>query len=259
VHIGAAAWERKYQGEVVFPRRYRRFSSMQDEADPVDEAPRQRAPLTWILIALCVIVAIITWLGEDLRRVAWFTFADFQISPDGRSIASSWPDDLISGQIWRPISPIFLHFGFLHIVFNMMWLKDLGGAIEFRQSSRFLFWQVLVIGVLSNVAQFWVNYDFQRGLRLGPQPMFGGMSGVVFGLLGYLWIRGRRDAAYGLVLNSNTVVMMLGWLVLCFAGVVGSIANTAHAVGLLAGMMWGAWSSRPSRLERPDQDGPEPL
>src|SRR5207244_232332 len=55
-----------------------------------------------------------------------------------------------SGEIWRLVTPIFLHFGFLHIIFNMMFLYDVGGRIEmFRGRWRSVL-LVLVSAVLSN-------------------------------------------------------------------------------------------------------------
>jgi len=69
------------------------------------------------------------------------------------------------------------------------------------------------------------------------------MSGVVYGLLGYIWIRGKFDPASGLYLHSSTVVMMLLWLVAGFTGWLGPIANGAHLGGLVMGMAWGWLSS----------------
>jgi GlpG protein len=69
------------------------------------------------------------------------------------------------------------------------------------------------------------------------------MSGVVYGLLGYVWIRGKFDPASGLYLHRSTVIMMLIWLVAGFARVLGPIANYAHLGGLLIGMAWGWLSS----------------
>jgi membrane associated rhomboid family serine protease len=137
-----------------------------------------------------------------------------------------------SGQIWRLLTPIFLHFGVLHVLFNMMWLADLGSMIEARQSSLRLGLLVLVIGCGSNFGQYLVG-----------GPIFGGMSGVVYGLLGYIWMRGKFDPASGLFLHQSTVLMMMIWFVVCFTGLVGHVANAAHAVGLGMGVAWGYLSS----------------
>ena len=137
------------------------------------------------------------------------------------------------GEVWRLITPIFIHFHVLHILFNMLWLRDLGSMIESRQSSTYLLVLVLVIAACSNVAQFY----------FGHAPNFGGMSGVVYGLLGYIWIRGKLDPGSGLYLHAYTVMMMLIWLVVCFTGYIGAIANAAHVAGLIMGMAWGWLSS----------------
>jgi hypothetical protein len=85
---------------------------------------------------------------------------------------------------------------------------------------------------LSNLAQFFV-----RG------PIFGGMSGVIYGLFGYIWIRGRFDPASGLFLPQTTVTMMIIWFILCAVNVIPNVANYAHGAGLLLGMAWGYLSS----------------
>jgi GlpG protein len=140
--------------------------------------------------------------------------------------------EIREGEVWRLITPIFLHYGFLHIFFNMLWLRDLGSMIEGRQSSWLLAVLVLAIAAVSNLAQF---------LVIGYH--FGGMSGVVYGLLGYIWIRGKYDPGSGLFLHSSTVTMMIIWFFVCLIGLMGPIANTAHGVGLLMGMAWGFISS----------------
>lgn len=117
----------------------------------------------------------------------------------------------------------------------MLWMKDLGPMIERRWSSRHLLAVVTVSALVSNVAQFVVDWDFASGVHFA-NALSGGMSGVVYALLGYLWIRGRRDPASGIQLPSVVVVMMLAWLVLCLTGWLGAIANTGHVVGLLNGL-----------------------
>jgi GlpG protein len=69
------------------------------------------------------------------------------------------------------------------------------------------------------------------------------MSGVVYGLLGYIWMRGKFDPGSGLYVHSHTVAMMIIWFVACFTPLVPHVANATHAVGLALGMAWGYLSS----------------
>jgi GlpG protein len=134
--------------------------------------------------------------------------------------------------LWRLITPIFIHFSLLHILFNMLWLRDLGGMIEGRQSTGKLAILVLAIAVCSNLGQFLVG-----------GPVFGGMSGVVYGLLGYIWMRGKFDPGSGLFVHPVTVGMMIIWFFACFTPIVPHVANAAHGVGLVMGVAWGYLSS----------------
>jgi GlpG protein len=135
-------------------------------------------------------------------------------------------DEIGRGQVWRLITPIFLHFGAIHLVFNMIWLIDLGGMIERHRGTWFLLVLVLVAAILPNLAQY-----FWSG------PFFGGMSGVVYGLFGYVWIKGKYQPHLGMGVRQETVYIMLGWLVLCMTGMIGAIANAAHLVGLVVGVV----------------------
>ena len=186
-------------------------------------------PVTFGLIMISVTVFILSKFGQDRHAIMSFFITDFSGGEVDWTLPEIW-----HGQIWRLFTPMFIHFSVLHILFNMMWLRDLGSMIEGRQSVWHLVILVLVIAACSNVAQFYFNH---RG------PNFGGMSGVVYGLLGYVWIRGKFDPGSGLYLHSYTVTMMIIWFVACFMNILGPIANTAHAVGLVMGMAWGYLSS----------------
>jgi GlpG protein len=132
------------------------------------------------------------------------------------------------GEVWRLITPIFVHFGILHIVFNMLMLKDLGTMIEVRRGGWSLIGMVIGFGIASNLLQYWYN-----------GPAFGGMSGVLYGLFGYVWMRGRWDPSSGLYLPQQVVMSMMIWFVLCAVNIIPNVANAAHAGGLMAGIIWG--------------------
>ena len=181
-----------------------------------------------VLIVASIVVAVISGLGENLKILTWLTLADLR--GFDRTVASGF-SAIQQGEVWRLITPIFIHFGLVHIVFNMLWMKDLGPLIERRWSSRTLLTLVLVSAVLSNVAQFLMNWDFKNGVRYA-NALSGGMSGVVYGLFGYVWIRGRFDPTFSDGLHKTTVNMMLAWFVLCWTGLLGPIATRVARNGM---------------------------
>jgi GlpG protein len=126
------------------------------------------------------------------------------------------------------ITPIFIHFGLQHLLFNMLVLRDLGGIVETCQGSRRLALLVVVFALGSNLGQYVL-----------AGPFFGGMSGVLYGIFGYIWVRSQCDPGSGLALSPLTVGIMLVWFFLCLYGVVGTVANGAHGVGLVMGIVWG--------------------
>jgi GlpG protein len=187
---------------------------------------RGRTPaLTVTLIALSVIASLPTLLG-----------AGGAVQP---LLIATGPgfSDILGGQVWRLITPIFVHFGILHILFNMMWLWDLGRSLEYLKGRVFLGTFVVVSGIIGNLAQYVIT----------GQPTFGGMSGVVYALLGYIWMQGRFNPRFGMALHQSTVIMMLVWYVLCWTGLVGNIANWAHTAGLVVGVAWGFLDRSASR------------
>lgn len=136
---------------------------------------------------------------------------------------------IMGGQVWRLVTPIFIHLDGLHILFNMLMLHRMGSVLEVRMHSFAFAMLALTIAVISNLGQALAPADW------GGTFLFGGMSGVVYGLFGYLWIKTRFDSRYLGMLDSTTVVIMLGFLVL--AGMfMSNVAHVAHGVGLVVGM-----------------------
>jgi GlpG protein len=152
--------------------------------------------------------------------------------------------EIRNGELWRLITPIFFHarltelggLGVLHLFFNVLWMYSLGTVLERARGSWWLLLFVVVSAALSNTGQY-----------LMSGPGFGGLSGVIYGLLGYIWIKGKFDPNSDLALPSQIVTMMIAWYFLCLFGFMGNIANTAHTVGALTGMAWGYLSSLQSR------------
>ncbi|HTD03433.1 rhomboid family intramembrane serine protease [Undibacterium sp.] len=165
--------------------------------------------VTITLIAICAVVALLSGLGSS-PAVLQYLFIATPGTPGYQ--------DVMNGQIWRLVTPIFIHFGILHIVFNLMWIWDLGKMIEGIKGARFYSVFVLLVGIASNVMQY----------SLTQSPYFGGMSGVIYGLLGYVWMQLRYRPGLGFELHKNTVLMMLVWYVVCWTGLLGPIANWAH-------------------------------
>lgn len=188
--------------------------------------------LTIILIVISVAITLLANFGENNRYVQPFSITQYPVRGYVPYGEPGLPE-IRHGQIWRVFTPMFLHFGFLHIFFNMLWLRDLGSMIEARKSTWMLLVLVLVIAGTSNFAQYVVH-----------GPAFGGMSGVVYGLLGYIWMQGRFNPASKLALEPQTVIFMIAWFFLCLFDLVGNVANTVHAVGLGVGIAWGFLAAR---------------
>jgi len=183
-------------------------------------------PVTVILIVLSIWVAVVTRLGMDENAVSRFLFAEYQFDEQAHRIShdSIW-GVFAKRQFYRWLAPIFLHFGPMHLLFNMSATLTFGRAIEQRSGSWRFLGTVLLIGLISNFSQF-----------LMSGPSFGGMSGVDFGLFGFLWMKSRFDPQYGVALGRDYIMQFLFFGALCLFGVFGRIANTAHVSGMFAGM-----------------------
>ncbi|AZC24484.1 MULTISPECIES: rhomboid family intramembrane serine protease [Pseudomonas] len=193
----------------------------------------RRSPVTALILVLSLAVCGITLLGDNLQALSWFTFLQFRVAGDYIQF-SSLADSLAAGQWWRLVTPMLVHFGILHIAMNGMWYWELGRRIELRQGSINLLGLTLLFSLVSNYAQYYFS---------GPS-LFGGLSGVLYGLLGHCWIYQWLSPNPIYRLPRGVLVMMLVWLLLCLSGLIsmigfGEIANAAHVGGLLVGCLTG--------------------
>ncbi len=197
----------------------------------------RRRPLTFALIVASAAVFLLMSLPGWKPRVehALAFSVDHLERIDGNLVLRpGGVEDIVHGEVWRLVTPIFLHFNILHLLFNMWALAALGSIIEYRRGTLTLALLVLLSAVVSNLGEY--LYDMNS---FGPTPLFGGMSGVVYALFGYIWMKGQNEPEQGMILHPSTIQTMLFWLVLCMMGFVGNVANAAHVVGVAVGIVCG--------------------
>jgi GlpG protein len=182
-------------------------------------------PLASTIAALCLIIALMSQLGRDLRGLEGLFFPPL--------LFSSFLElalELIDPSLFlRSLTPALLHFGEIHLVFNLLWLFYFGRQIERVQPLLLVAVVYVVITLAGNVAQYYLT----------GSNAFGGLSGLIYGLVGYTWLLGIMVPNSRIALRSSTflvfVVAMVGMAI--FAS--SSIASEAHAGGLFAGLVAG--------------------
>ena len=184
------------------------------------------APLTAALIVACVVVASISQLGTDLSAVRGMFFPSGPTTGVVALLAA-----LDSAGLWlRTLTPALLHFGPLHLVFNMLWLWYFGRLME----PTLGLWRYALVILLTAFSANVLQYLWEGSNN------FGGMSGVVYGQLGFIWLWQTVSGERRLRLPMAMIMVFLGALVLMEILASAFIATAAHVGGLVAGMLAGA-------------------
>lgn len=195
-------------------------------------------PLTTSILSLCLLVAIVTGMASSGRE--WFYIAELQFYPRAWFL-HDWPQ-----QMWFSVSPIFLHFSIEHLVFNGISFWYLGSQLERRLG-------LLPFGLLVMLTALSGNY----GQLLDSGPLFGGLSGVVYGLIMFAGLYQWRVAT--LYIPKGLFGLAGVWLVLGYTPLfemigLGSMANAAHLFGALGGAvvfaLWKVAAKEVSNHER---------
>ncbi len=185
----------------------------------------KQVPVTAVCILLSLLVALWTQLGD--QYVEHLLIADVTYFPYG------WQWQLSAEYVLRLFTPTLVHFGIEHLVFNMLALWYLGQLLERQLGPWMMVTMILTFAFISNVAQLLMN-----------GPLFGGFSGVVYGLIGFAFIFQQFGGPLGI--PKGLFIFAGIWLLLGFADAftaIGiSMANTAHLSGLLSGLfLSGSW------------------
>jgi GlpG protein len=146
------------------------------------------------------------------------------------------------GQVWRLFSPCLLHGDLFHLFFNMIWLIVLGKQVEQRLMPLRYAIFIVIIAIVSNTAQY---------LMSGPN--FIGFSGVLCGMLAFIWMRQKIAAWEGYQIDRLTLIFILIFIISMAAiqfvsffleksfdfAFSPNIANMAHLTGGAVGFILG--------------------
>lgn len=143
------------------------------------------------------------------------------------------------GDWWVLITAMFLHGGVLHILFNMLWVRDLAPQTETLFSPHKMVIIYVLSGVGGNLAALFTpviarNLFF---ISMGNYPVVGA-SGAVFGLIGAIIAFGRKRGGFW----GRQVVRQLGmWAVIMIAMgfIFPGISNAGHIGGFVSGFLVG--------------------
>jgi GlpG protein len=219
-----------------------------------------RTPLCLTLMAISISFTLFFYVEGGRSRAAkspiqYFFFTDAaglsawisDGSSDDQKLKAVFAP-IARGQIWRLITPIFIHLSITHILFNMWALLSLGSRVESRFGAVQLGIWVLALAIFSNVAQV-----------LFESPAFGGISGVVYGIFGIAWAYSKSSGESSTLVTREESFFYLLWLVVCvvmssdqWAEAMGEerrmlVANVAHAAGFFFGVAIGfvlGWRQR---------------
>lgn len=194
-------------------------------------------PLTLTLLIISIAVSLLSSFGKPKPSNEWgqsiveeLSFVSFEdyLKSDRDPAAS-----LKRGELWRMVTPIFLHLNMFHLAMNMFVLVSFGRMVErWVGTPRFaLFVLLLAVGpnLLQGLSPAWMH----------GSPAFGGISGVLYGLFGYVWVRSSLDPSLGVSIPFPIVIIFVGMIVVGLSGVVPNwqYADLCHLGGLVLGCL----------------------
>ena len=188
------------------------------------------------IILISILVAFFSNYGSVLALIEPLTFIKIDLGSykNGYVSFNSFETTYMqNNEWWRLITPMFIHFSLTHLVFNCLWIYVLGSKIEQIDGHITFINLVIFSSIISNLAQHF----------FGQSALFGGLSGVIYGLLGYCMIIEIDTKQERYDLPPALYLFMLIWLILGFLGILnlfgfGNVANYAHLGGLISGIIF---------------------
>jgi len=202
-----------------------------------------------LIIGACVFVFVLTLIADP----SGIGMRGFSIlSPNHLIVKAFGASGAVPvfgyGWWWTLLSASWLHGNLLHILFNMLWVRQLAPATSRIYGAG----RMVIIYLAAGAFGFLLSSFAGAFLGFLPVSLRGagwtlGASAAVFGLLGALVLYGRR--------GGSTAVGQQAWMWAIFLGVFGFIMpgvdNFAHLGGFLGGYAAAHWLDprRPERVE----------
>jgi GlpG protein len=195
-----------------------------------------RYPTLIVMTIAALVLYPATWAYTDHDEIgSWLPLLTFvDVTEPARERFDALAMLVYDGEWWRLITPAFLHFSLIHLGFNLAVVFGFGLRIERAAGSVAMVLAVVSIAAVSNLVQFLAT----------PNGWFGGLSGVAYGLIGYVVARGRLEpwvrawrTPPALVISLATFLVLMTTGLTEFFGLY--IANAAHWAGLVFGVLLG--------------------
>lgn len=198
-------------------------------------------PLTLTLLIISIVVSLITnfmdrrstsKIGQTMIEQLSFVSPRLYESSGGDPAAS-----LKRGEVWRAVTPVFLHGSPIHLAMNMFMLVMLGRVAERLVGTPRYALMVLLLAALPMLLACLMPP------QLDGSPFTVGISGVLYGLAAYLWIIGMQRPELGFRIPNSMIALLLIVVVLGFTGMIGHLSNWGHLGGFVVGLALAQFSS----------------
>ncbi len=199
------------------------FTQKPQRAGTVGQTPI----LTYLLAALSVVTTAAYLTSGSQPGTLWYNIGHFGFA------------ETPGAAPWSLITTVFIHGSWLHLLFNMLWLIQLGRILEATLNP------VVYLAILVGAAAVGGGCEFLISGSTGI-----GMSGVVYAMFALMWAGRGLYPAWGAVATQANLRLFIGWGLFCIVATylhILSIANGAHGGGFLFGLSVGFLFFTPRR------------
>ncbi len=196
------------------------------KADPLAQVPI----LTYLLVALSVVITGASMLGGSQPGSLLYAVGNF---------GYVGPEQVWNGHVWGLVTTVFIHGGVMHLLFNMLWMVQLGRILERTLPPLTYLTFLVAAAAVGSATELLVS---------GTTGI--GMSGVIYAMFGLMWAGRGYDAAWRAVATRDNLRVFILWGLFCVAATYLhflSIANGAHGGGFLFGLCIGSLFYSPRR------------